>query len=158
MSRVAPVVCLDSNVFISFLRGDEATSDVCREVLTDAQRGIIRAVTSSLAVVETVHLSQPDAPEDEVAKTIRELYAQGWLTIWNLDLPIALEASRLSRLYRGGKKSTPHDAVYVATAKAAKAPYVFTVDGDFVRRFTGNAEGVSVEAPRQLDPQQRLSL
>lgn len=124
----------------------------------DAQRGSIRAVTSSLAVVETVHLSQRTAPEDEIASVIRDLYSQRWLTIWNLDLPIALEASRLSRLYRGSKRSTPHDAVYVATAKAARASRVFTVDSDFIRRFDGNAEGVTVEWPCPWDPQQRLPL
>jgi predicted nucleic acid-binding protein len=152
------VVCLDSNVFISFLRGDEPHSDLCREVLSDAQRGSIRAVTSSLAVVETVHLSQPTAPENEIASVIRDLYTQRWLIIWNLDLPIALEASRLSRLYRGSRRSTPHDAVYVATAKAAKASRVFTVDSDFIKRFEANDEGVVVEWPRPWDRQQRLPL
>ncbi len=158
MSRGVPVVCLDSNVFISFLRGDEAASHTCHEVLAEAKRGVIRAVTSSLAIVETVHLSQPNVPEEDVAQTIRDLYAQRWLTIWNLDLPIALEASRLSRRYRGGKKSTPHDTVYVATAKASLATHVFTLDDDFVRRFSPNAEGVTVEPPHPLDPQPHLSL
>lgn len=97
MNSRAPTVCLDSNLFISFLRGDEPTSRAGADVLTDAAKGGIHAVTSSLAIVETVHLSNPSAPESDVEATIRSLDSPPWLKIWNLDTPSAREASRLSR-------------------------------------------------------------
>ncbi|MCY0878215.1 MAG: PIN domain-containing protein [Firmicutes bacterium] len=64
----APVICLDSNVFIAFLRGDEAFSNVCRQVLEEARDGKIQAVTSALALVETVHLAGY-APKDAETQT-----------------------------------------------------------------------------------------
>jgi predicted nucleic acid-binding protein len=155
---ITPIVCFDSNVFIAFLKGNEFDSSLCRHVLEEAARGAIRAVTSSLAIVETVHLAGLSDDEAEVQKAVRDLYAQPWLTVWTLDVPVAMEASRLSRRYRGSQRDTPHDTVYVATAKASHATHVFTLDERFVNRFAGNTEGIAVVHPFTQDGQLSLDL
>jgi predicted nucleic acid-binding protein len=148
----APIICLDSNVFIAFLRGDEAFSNLCRQVLEEARDGKIQAVTSSLALVETVNLAG-DAAEDAEQK-INLLYRQSWLRLYDLTRAIAAKASSLSRKYPGGRKhNSPHDSVYVATALAAGASMVYTLDEHFISRYTNNGEGVSVCHPRSQDPQ-----
>ncbi|MHB1630266.1 MAG: type II toxin-antitoxin system VapC family toxin, partial [Bacilli bacterium] len=146
-NREVPIVCLDTNIFISVLRGNEENSKLCQDVLLEAHEGVFRAVTSTLAVVETVHVSKEEVAEEDLEEMIKNLYTQPWLTVWNVDFPIALESNRLSRQYRGGKKNSPHDTIYVATAKVCRASYIFTLDQAFIRRFDSNQESVSVEPP-----------
>lgn len=128
---MTPRVCIDSSIFIAMLKGDapdEPDSSLCRDVLSEATRGLIGAVTSALAIVETVHLARAES-EDNIAERIRQLYGSSWLQVWTLDSPLAFEASRLSRRYPAhGRNNSPHDSVFVATARLAGASQVFTLD------------------------------
>jgi predicted nucleic acid-binding protein len=155
---IPPIVCFDSNVFIAFLKGNEADSSLCRDVLEEAEHGAIQAVTSSLAIVETVHLAGFSGDEAEVEESVRNLYTQPWLKVWTLYVPVAIEASRLSRRYRGSRGDTPHDTVYVATAMASHATHVFTLDERFVNRFAGNSEDIAVVRPFKQDGQLTLDI
>ncbi len=155
-NREAPIVCLDTNVFISALRGNEKESKLCQDVLLEARDGVFRAVTSTLGVVETVHVSKEEVADEDLKEMIKNLYTQPWLTFWNLDFPIATESNRLYRQYRGGKKNSPHDTIYVATAMVCRASYVFTLDQAFIRRFDSNQENISVVLPFLFTQQMKL--
>lgn len=153
-----PVVCLDTSIFISFLKGDDSYSMLCRDVLREAQNGLFSAITSTLSIVETVHLAKPDVANEEVENSIKALYEVPWLTMWQLNKAVAYESSRLSRKYRGTTKDTPHDSVFVATAKLAGASRVFTTDQRFIRRFADNTEGVIITSPTLFNRQLNLPL
>ncbi|MCL6564218.1 MAG: PIN domain-containing protein [Firmicutes bacterium] len=75
------------------------------------------------------------------------LFRVRWLTVYGLTWPIAEKASRLARRYPGGKRNSPHDCAYVATALFAGAPLVFTLDDHRIRRFASNTEGITVQLP-----------
>lgn len=153
-----PVVCLDTSVFISFLKGNDSYSALCRDVLREAQSGLFSAITSTLAIVETVHLAKPEVADDEVEHRIKAFYEVPWLTMWQINKAVAYESSRLSRKYRGTTKDTPHDSVFVATAKLAGATRVFTTDQRFIRRFADNTEAVIVTFPTLFSRQLTLPL
>lgn len=136
------LVCLDTSIFLSFLKGNDPHSAACRDVLYEAQKRLFTAITSTLAIVETVHLAKPTVNDEDVAHRIETFYEVPWLTMWQINKAVAYESSHLSRKYRGTKKDTPHDLVFVATAKLAGALWVFTTDERFIRRFDNNTEGI----------------
>ncbi len=153
-----PLVCLDTSIFLSFLKGNDPHSAVCRDLLREAQVGLFTAITSTLAIVETVHLAKPEVADDEVEHRIKTFYDVPWLTMWQINKAVAYESSRLSRKYRGTTKDTPHDSVFVATAKLAGVSLIFTTDERFIRRFDNNVEGVKVTLPTTFNHQLQLPL
>ena len=116
-----PLVCLDTSIFLSFLKGNDPHSAACRDVLHEAQSRLFTAITSTLAIVETVHLAKPEVADEDVGHRIKTFYEVPWLTMWQINKAVAYESSHLSRKYRGTTKDTPHDSVFVATAKLAGA-------------------------------------
>ena len=116
------------------------------------------AITSTLAIVETVHLAKPEVADADVGHRIKTFYEVPWLTMWQINKAVAYESSHVSRKYRGTTKDTPHDSVFVATAKLAGALWVFTTDERFIRRFDNNAEGIKVTLPTAFNHQLQLPL
>ncbi len=49
-----PGVCLDTSVFIFFLTGNDLYSALCRDVLQEAQSALFFAITSTLAIVDSI--------------------------------------------------------------------------------------------------------
>ena len=86
------IACIDSGVFIAFLKDEPDRGELVRAVFEDAKAGAIKAVTSTMAIAEVSHLGD-EVPEDDARSAIDELFRQEWLEVFQLTREIARETS-----------------------------------------------------------------
>lgn len=87
----------DANAFIAWLAEETVDDRVgrCRPVINAAQKGNLIIVTSSLTLVEVIHLrGHPRLTEDK-EQTIRGFFAHEWIVVRQLDRRTAEEARTL---------------------------------------------------------------
>lgn len=116
----------DSAAFLAFLRDEEGRADECQAVIQGAQEGKVRVVTSALTLAEVVMLPGHDKLDQAASKTIRDLFANEWLILRDVDRFVAQKAQDLVWTYRD---LHPKDAIHVATALEAGVACLDTYDG-----------------------------
>lgn len=128
MSGIASLklVGLDSNLFIYHFENNPDFVPFTIKVFDRLAKGTLRAITSTVSVMETLSYPAPSA----VIKNIQEAFeTMPNLNICDVDYKIALEAARIRREY---KFHLP-DSIQLATALAGRAQVFVTNDVRLVK-------------------------
>lgn len=142
MSNDVPLVYFESSMFIALIKGEPSRRESCVAAMTDAESGVIRAISSAFTIAEVIKPpgSRPLSPEAE--SKIDAFFQHVWLRIVQVDRRVATEARRVAR--EGGLK--PPDAIHVATATLYKAQFLFTYD-EKILELEDRIPGLRVQKP-----------
>ena len=136
----APVVYLETSVFLAIIKGEKGRVDTCRAVLDDGRTRTTKTITSALTLAEVVR--GPDGVLPAKAEdTIKGFFRLSWLHVIDVDRIIANRARDVARDH--GLK--PPDAIHVATALERGAKTLFTFD-DKILKVVEN--GLDVSKPK----------
>lgn len=116
----------DANAFIAWLAQEtvDDREERCRPVIRAAERGGVVIVTSSLTLVEVIHLrGHPSITEDK-DEMIRRFFDHEYIVVRQLDRRTA----ELARSIIWKEKFDPKDAVHVATALLGRVDQLDTFD------------------------------
>ena len=121
----------DSNAFLGWLAEEPDKIDYCRPVITAAEAGRVRILTSALTIPEVLWIKGRDRmPADSAAK-VEAFFRHEWTLVRELDRFMAEDARAL--VWNHNVK--PKDAVHVATALKRDVPIeqLDTFDGPLIR-------------------------
>jgi uncharacterized protein len=117
-------IYLDTNILIYAVEGQSEWSSLTKELFLRIDKGLLRAVTSELAISEV--LVRPIARKDTVLiATYSELLAPDSI----IDvLPVSRPVLSLAAELRASPKLKLFDAIHVATARLAHCDFFMTHD------------------------------
>lgn len=114
----------DACAFLGWLRGEEDKAPTCRAVISEAQAGRVRIVTSTLTLPEVLWLKGKDPVAVQHRERIRAFFRHEWIVLIHLDRAIGELAQEV--VWEHGIR--PKDAVHVATALKAGVEQLDTFD------------------------------
>lgn len=85
----------DANAFLGFLKEGKGRVEMCRQVLEAGERGEIQIITSSLTLVEVVHIKgriRMDADDEE---KMRAMFEKRYLILMDVNRRISESARQL---------------------------------------------------------------
>jgi len=129
MSTETPIVCIDTSVFLAFLKAEPGRVSQCAGLFQRAEKGEVQVITSSLTIAEVLYLNGDLLSPEDQAK-IDAFFNSSWLGVALVDRLVALEARKVAMQL---KSTVNHiiravDAIHVATAIRYKAQRLFTYD------------------------------
>lgn len=134
----------DACAFLGFLKG-EPNKAACVEIIKAAKAKHIQIWTSSIVLVEVLHLGRkegkviPASDRDQ----IRRLFSEPYVQIVTADWWICTQAQELFWAYPDLKWK---DSIHVATAIRHKIPLVHSYDPDFL-----DINGVVGDPPLRIE-------
>ena len=138
------LICWDSSVLISWLRGDEdvGRNRATRAVVQHIEGGTSKLVVSTLLYVEILESRMPAGAIEQFKKFMQN---RKMVEIMAVDIRVA-ERAQAIRNNNSRLLSTP-DAVHIATAVLSGAKLFHTFDDDLLR-LSGRDEvrGVTITA------------
>jgi len=144
----------DTDCFFGYLQEEEGKYDLCKSMITLAEKGEIEIVTSALTIADVLYLrpnKKKVPPED--AKKISDFFKRDYILIVELDRVIAEEAQAL---YWKHEALDTKDAVHVATAIKVHADTLDTFDSGLLK-LTGQMGNPPLPIVKPDKPQQSLS-
>ena len=121
----------DSSVVVGYLAGYESLKPNCPKIISQAQRGELEIIVSTIATIEAAYL-QGHSDEDSEDR-IQEFFSRDYIIPVAIDARIASIARSLVRKYRGDRGIKPPDAAHFATALQWDIPVIETTDNGFLR-------------------------
>ena len=121
----------DSCVIIDYLAGSARVAEACSRIITQAEKGEIEIVVSTIATIEVAYLQGYDDQDSEAR--IRELFGRDYIIPISIDARVASEARKLVRKYRSSTNLKPPDAAHLATAIQWEIPVIETTDPDLLK-------------------------
>ncbi|HET8558163.1 MAG TPA: type II toxin-antitoxin system VapC family toxin [Gaiellaceae bacterium] len=119
----------DTVCFLGVLNAEPDKLSACRAVISEAERGNIRVVTSALTIAEVLWpKGGPLVLARDKAEAVQTFMQHEWLAVRDLDRTIAERARELV----WDHNVHPKDAVPVATALDAGVEQFDTYDGDLI--------------------------
>jgi predicted nucleic acid-binding protein len=135
-------IYVDSCVFVSVLKAEPGTSEMCLSLLEAAEHKNVQLIVSHLVTAE-IGGYKGDRPGKAQADQLIERFLENVDAEWSeLDILVAREARRVAWQY----KLRSADAVHLATAILRRASHFMTLDDGFP--LGKNIEGVEVSRPR----------
>ena len=138
------LICWDSSVLISWLRGDEdeVRNRATRAVVQHIESGAFKLVVSTLLYVEVLESRMPAGAIEQFKKFMQN---RQMIEIIAVDIRVAEKAQAIRNVSCRNIK-TP-DAVHIATAILSGAKLFHTFDGRLLR-LNGNDEvdGLTITA------------
>lgn len=121
----APLVYLDSNLFISALEQSGPVSDGARHLLSSIDNGAIRAASSELTLAEV--LVGPFRRADRaLSQTYSEIFSSAdQFAVCPVTRPVLEEAARIRSIFQ---KTKLPDAIHLATARLNNCRFFVTGD------------------------------
>ena len=148
----------DSCVFISCLQRDPKRCGTLGMIVDEAKSGKIVLVASTMAVAETLKLSDDKTLRKEELKTIQAFFDNEFIEIIDVTKEIAGIAASIAREH----DLKPPDAIHVATAIHCRCKCLQTYDGEdrtsgrkrYMLDFDGmiGVPPLKIELPRLLAP------
>lgn len=122
----------DSATFVAWLAEEEVDDRVgqCEPVIRAAEAGEVVLVTSSLTLVEVIHLKGHPPFKADKEEAIRLFFMHEYIHVRQLDRRLAEEARSL--IWEHG--FSPKDSVHVATAVDARVEQLDTFDEGLCRK------------------------
>lgn len=133
----APTYYLDACVFIDLIEtpADQEPAKTIAAVLTDAEKGKIKVVTSILTIAEVTHARYEfdrRTLDPEVEKKIAMLWNPASSPVWLVDVheQVSRDAMKLLRqgVERGWRKTRGADGIHLATAMRERVKKFFTTE------------------------------
>jgi len=138
------LICWDSSVLISWLRGDEDAdrNRATRTVVQHIEGGTSKLIVSTLLYVEVLESRMPAGAIEQFKKLMQN---RQMIEIMAVDIRVAEKAQAIRN--RGSRNLKTPDAVHVATAILAGAKLFHTFD-DRLLRLSGSDEvdGLTITA------------
>lgn len=122
------LVGVDTNILIYYFEDNPQFGEVAKEFFDDLKNSRLRAITSIMAVVET--LSKKGLPTDIAKDLEADLFEIPYLSILEVNRKIGSQAARIRREYQFGLP----DSIQLATALETKANAFITND-DRLKKF-----------------------
>ena len=138
------LICWDSSVLISWLRGDEDAdrNRATRAVVQHVESGTSRLVVSTLLYVEVLESRMPAGAIEQFKKFMQN---RRMIEIIAVDIRVAEKAQAIRNISSRNLK-TP-DAVHIATAILSGAKLFHTFDEGLLRLGgTDDVDGLSITA------------
>ncbi|HET6909109.1 MAG TPA: type II toxin-antitoxin system VapC family toxin [Mycobacteriales bacterium] len=135
---------LDADVYLGLIKGEADRVDIARSLLRDGQDRRFRVVASTLLYAEVCGHGDVRAASDQAAvdQKVSAFFEYGFIEWVEVDLVVAREARRLSRVHR----LRGADAIHLASAIRARCDVLMTWNkNDFPIGQT--VEGVEVREP-----------
>ena len=148
------LLCWDSSVLISWLRGDEGDDRTrsIRSVVSRIEAGDYKVAVSSLLYVEVLERTMP---RYAIERFNRFMQNREMIEILAVDIRIAQKAQIIRN--RGVHAISVPDAVHVATAIVSKAKIFHAFDKD-LRQLNGSNEVEGLAITDCSIPETNLSL
>ena len=141
------VICWDSSVFISWLRGGEGEDRdrAIRSLVERVEAGDYKVVVSTLLYVEVLERNMSERAMEQFKKFMQN---RAMISIVAVDIRVARKAQMIRDTLRKKSEnvSTP-DAVHIATAIVSEAKFFHTFD-ERLLRLNGKSEvdGLAITA------------
>lgn len=142
----------DSDCFLGWLQEEADKQALCKQVISEAEVGNLKILTSALTIAEVLMLKGHDRIPADRSAVVRDFFKQPYISVRSLTRRTAELAQSL--VWSSGVY--PKDAVHVATALEAETAVIHTFDERLIKKsgLVGGAPLViqkpSVRAP-QLD-------
>lgn len=102
----------DSTAFFGFFADQHGRADKCRPVVSRAQNGEIKIMTSALSVSECVYMPGGNLLPREHREGVRQFFEHDFIVIVQIDRPTALRSQELVWEHH----VSPNDALHLASA------------------------------------------
>lgn len=124
------VICWDSSVLISWIRGDEGPdkTQAIRTEIEQIERGSYKLAVSTLVYVEVLESTMPPQAMETFRAFIRN---RQMIQIIAVDIRVAEKAQALRN--RSARSISTPDAVHLATAVICGAKFFHTFDSNLLR-------------------------
>ena len=147
----------DTCNFLTILKGDPNDLEGCIDVLTEAQNGRLKIVTSSITLAAIIKLTpqgEPALPQSEESRIIETFFIHDYFIFRDFDRKTAEISRRIS--WELGVKG--FDAMHVATAIRAKVDYFETSDTDLINKIQGKIGDPLIVVRKPHLPRKQLGL
>ena len=141
------VICWDSSVFISWLRGNEGEDRdrAIRYLVERVEAGDYKVAVSTLLYVEVLESTMPAPAIGQFEKFMQN---RAMISIVAVDIRVARKAQMIrDTLQKKDENITTPDAVHIATAIVSQAKFFHTFDARLLR-LNGKSEvdGLTITA------------
>ena len=141
------VICWDSSVLISWIRGDESAvrAQAMKTVVEAVESETYRLAVSTLLYAEVLESAMPASAIDQFEKLMQN---RAMISIVAVDIRVARKAQMIrDKLRKKGESVTTPDAVHIATAIVSGAKFFHTFD-DRLLQLNGKPEvdGLAITA------------
>lgn len=120
----------DTVCFLGVLNEEQDKLSACRAVISAAERGNVRIVTSALTIAEVLWpKGRPLVLPREKAEVVQRFFQHEWIVVRDIDRVVA---ERARELVWDHDALRPKDALHVATALDATVEQFDTFDGDLI--------------------------
>src|SRR5665213_770416 len=120
----------DSNAFLGWLQEESTKVDLCKGTLERADAGEVLIVTSALTIAEVLWLRGGPRLTKDKAEILRKFFRRSYIRVRNVTRTISESAQDL--VWNNDIK--PKDAIHVATAFDANAPFLETFDEGLLKK------------------------
>lgn len=120
----------DSDCFLTWLKGETKKKATCQGVIERAEAGKILIVTSALTLAEVIKLKGKETIPKTDAEKITEFFKQEFISVRNVDRPIAELARAFMWKYR---KLKHKDSIHIATAATYHITTLDTFDEALIK-------------------------
>lgn len=117
---------IDSNVFFYAKILDREYGESCAKILRRIERGELKAVTSTLAIIELANALKKYGLSEEVKTVIDAVFSLD-ISVLEIDPLDVRAASQIFDEYR----ISPYDCVHAAVMKKAGVTQIISADKDF---------------------------
>lgn len=152
-----PLHYWDTCNFLTILKGDPNDLQGCIDILTEAQNGRLKIVTSAITLAAIVKLTPQGEPallDSEESRIIETFFLHDYIIIRDFDRKTAEIARQIS--WKLQVKS--FDAMHVATAIRAKVDYFETSDLPLINKIQGKIGDPVIAVRRPHLPKKQLGL
>ena len=123
------LICWDSSVLISWIRGDEGAdrNRAIKTVVENIERGAYKLAVSTLLYVEVLESTMPTGAMEQFKRFMQN---RQMIEIIAVDIRVAKKAQAIRN--KSQKKIKTPDAVHIATAIVSEAKLFHTFDTDLL--------------------------
>ena len=122
---VRPSLYVDANIFVMATEAEDAMADLCIEVLTAADRGQVRLVTSELTIAEVLVHPIRDGNLSLIDAYERQIRPSAILAV----IPVTTDVLRHAAALRAAEQALKlPDAIHAATAALTDCHAIVTND------------------------------
>jgi len=119
----------DANPFCAIFNNEGARVKPCKEILSAAERGELKIVTSSITLAEVIRIKGETGISPGKESVLYDYFQNDFIVFVNVEWFVGTHARKLMHQFPSLK---PMDAIHLATALRGKVEEMHTYDGDLI--------------------------